>query len=456
MNHGLTLFKPGESKLGFAMRLLLVNQHSWKRASLVFEERVRHLDWSNLSFDLENGKETPKTLSALQGIHAQFLKYKPELQVINLPLNISYKASQPVRQCSVCAKVGHHSVLFELPWVKKCPVHDEVLSSLCPVCKCEWPSISKLATCSCEYCGLRISLNKLIVYGAFDASLFNQKVPDMVRFFQTKVELLQPRRKFFLNQQAIREDFNSLGNAFPSLLGHINLEDSNSKNRLKSLGVNFDECKEKSFKLVPMEDGNDAKLNLKLMEKCRQRVFLIAKKVITKKLKNNQCSCKTNKEFQGSVCSYCETLRQLELGFNCSVSSREDRLLLSYAPPLTQNIEIPDPGIVVKVYDLENHCFFEVPEEVQALIYSVELWQAIVRMFSHILYYLEAPVGAENLRQKSHLELSNYLRHTNHHFTPFFFLRNKQSCSVIFPKAFVRRNLKYSKILIEKFTECNI
>jgi len=79
----------------------------------------------------------------------------------------SERAIEITRNCETCSKSGYHSMLFEVPWIKTCPLHGCKLIDKCPMCDQRWPSWSKLKTKRCSCCGSALSFGQLKDFGAF-------------------------------------------------------------------------------------------------------------------------------------------------------------------------------------------------------------------------------------------------------------------------------------------------
>jgi len=63
----------------------------------------------------------------------------------------------PVSLCPMCQRAGFHSALFDLSWVRQCPIHEQTLLDYCPDCKESLPPLSVLPHRKCTTCA----------YGAF-------------------------------------------------------------------------------------------------------------------------------------------------------------------------------------------------------------------------------------------------------------------------------------------------
>ena len=71
--------------------------------------------------------------------------------------------SLPIRNCPKCAFAIYHSALFNLPWIKECPVHNLALMDKCPTCERDWPSLKTLKENNnhCPMCGTHVSIESI-------------------------------------------------------------------------------------------------------------------------------------------------------------------------------------------------------------------------------------------------------------------------------------------------------
>lgn len=57
------------------------------------------------------------------------------------------------RQCPECSKELFHSSLFEVPWLKHCPIHHCPLLERCPDCQRPWLGLALKIARKCKTCG---------------------------------------------------------------------------------------------------------------------------------------------------------------------------------------------------------------------------------------------------------------------------------------------------------------
>jgi len=87
--------------------------------------------------------------------------------------NLSFKKLKgyyPKKHCPVCAEIYFHSNVFDMPWVKTCPIHNVELSRYCPKCDMNWPTAAKLRHLNCSTCGTNAASREI-----FDAAFLSRK-----------------------------------------------------------------------------------------------------------------------------------------------------------------------------------------------------------------------------------------------------------------------------------------
>ena len=449
MNHGLALYKPGESHLGTAIRLWIVNRHSWTRGSSSIDDRIRGdiVILDSLYAPLNIGHS--HSLHSLKCAHAKLLGYDLPVKMPRWPvaLNRRYR-----KQCLSCAKLGHHSILFDLPWVRNCPIHEEPLSKQCPMCNKSWPSISELSTRSCDLCGAQLSLEGLLDEDAFNTDVYSKKIPELLAFFCNNIQMYQPSRSYFASFPAAREDSVSLVNALPSLLSCYS-KNRSIRHTLERSGVEISRCHKKTFIPVLINDIKNLKPDIELMNRCRKRIFNLSLRVLLRIANHKIGSCPRDALYSHFTCPDCEAWRTIKEGFRKTLSTRDDRILIRYSPPYTRVISVPDPGLVTSIYNAETASHYKVPRNIQAIIYCTDLWQCVFRMFSQIEYFLSAGPASGAARPHLLRPQANYLDHCKHHFTPYYFVKRDEDCQLVFPIEFSSKQLHGSRAQLERFTE---
>ena len=59
----------------------------------------------------------------------------------------------PIKHCPECSKLGYHHLIYDLPWLRTCPLHHIELLKHCPECSQQWPTSLQLLSRKCATCG---------------------------------------------------------------------------------------------------------------------------------------------------------------------------------------------------------------------------------------------------------------------------------------------------------------
>lgn len=118
------------------------------------------------------------------------------------------------KECLACRKEMFHSNIFNLPWLKLCPIHSAPLTDICPTCKEKWPSIKEMHSRKCSGCGvvgtaqIKISSNN-----------FNEKEISNIRFIINvcKQHLSQDIHIFGSSGYQMREELSYPQTCFSSI-----------------------------------------------------------------------------------------------------------------------------------------------------------------------------------------------------------------------------------------------
>jgi hypothetical protein len=65
------------------------------------------------------------------------------------------------RQCPECAKRLYHTDIYNIEWLTRCPIHQCMFTSTCPVCGLRWPDEQEMAKSDCPGCS-RVRIKELI------------------------------------------------------------------------------------------------------------------------------------------------------------------------------------------------------------------------------------------------------------------------------------------------------
>jgi|GEM_PF-5357182 len=149
----------------------------------------------------------------------------------------------PHRNCQRCGESFYHSSLFDLPWLRNCPLHpQERLTENCPECGKRWFSNSK--TCSC--CGIHVRFSIILQRRQCAGASWDllKSLKSLVTNFHRKCHLTQENlSRSFLH---VDED----DRIFPSLAAHLFPEYTHV---FAKLGVDIEPCTESTFEEVSRE-----------------------------------------------------------------------------------------------------------------------------------------------------------------------------------------------------------
>ncbi len=155
INTGLLLRRPYESDYAAFRRFLVANQ---------FETQAV------LKAELEAFGERSAVMPGKPWIALKAREWEKKFCEANalpfqLPAPVDHR--YPLRNCPVCAAQCYHTVLYQYPWAKRCPLHRQEIVTSCPSCKQPWPTPSELRKRECPCCSARLSLSHLSANTAF-------------------------------------------------------------------------------------------------------------------------------------------------------------------------------------------------------------------------------------------------------------------------------------------------
>lgn len=101
--------------------------------------------------------------------------------------------------CLECLQTGYHSLLFQMPWVNRCPWHDGPLTSRCPTCAAPlWKSIRPDASPLVCVCGMDFVDDRQLLQEP--AKLINARTRHVGRYLKWARESRSQRDVFGLEQ----------------------------------------------------------------------------------------------------------------------------------------------------------------------------------------------------------------------------------------------------------------
>lgn len=172
---------------------------------------------------------------------------------------IDYVAPHPLtgnselRNCPDCARIGYHSVLYQYPWVRRCPLHDRELVTSCPVCHQSWPVLSHLLASDCPCCSARGV--RLVTRGKSDlAQRIDEQFGPVYRLVERHEKAASPTLS---TPDATIHEFHTHQSVtpwyvgWPSLLAH---NDSDIQRIFERFGIRLARVHERSFPLDPVQN----------------------------------------------------------------------------------------------------------------------------------------------------------------------------------------------------------
>jgi hypothetical protein len=111
------------------------------------------------------------------------------------------------RQCPACSAILYHTDMFNLPWLKICPIHRLELSGTCPECLGKWPDTIDLEQRKCSTCGIP-SLEELSARKR-DATPVNSRFESLVALWKLIAEdIANHSKKSHFNSSPTRPAIN--------------------------------------------------------------------------------------------------------------------------------------------------------------------------------------------------------------------------------------------------------
>lgn len=89
-----------------------------------------------------------------QNLHASAVSTPVTSSVTTTQMVAQAIAALPTKNCPTCALHCYHSTVFNLPWVTRCPIHGEALTTHCPQCLHPWSTERIKQGVRCDYCGI--------------------------------------------------------------------------------------------------------------------------------------------------------------------------------------------------------------------------------------------------------------------------------------------------------------
>lgn len=147
LNTGQFLRRGYESDYGTHRRLLWANRMQWGNTTL-----------RSIKSELQAKGADVSAIDTLQDLAALIHSWEPDAELADQLLLDGYLADKAIRNCPQCARMIYHSRLFQLPWLKYCPLHQCRIVQHCPDCGMPWPKLHECRTRKCATCSLEIPL----------------------------------------------------------------------------------------------------------------------------------------------------------------------------------------------------------------------------------------------------------------------------------------------------------
>lgn len=409
LNSGLLLRKPGESAYAASRRFAMANR-SLTYSELVAEARQR------LFPDNIRGCATFSLIARLarqvESEHCRGLGITPPSYSLNPPDPFSHSPRSMTirRNCPVCAESMFHSPLYELPWLKACPIHHRPLTDACPGCGKGWPAISELWTRSCSVCGIIGSCGEIMNADA------NPTAWDFssLKLVQRSVEYQQlwVDTSLLAGEEYSADPFEICAHVsikprncfFPSVVSDFDWE---FRNFCKTHRIYIEPCirlRFKCSKIAPDTAHYDpTKPVPQWITDCRKKTSMKIAAAVARSAGPSHHLTARNNESRTRHCAYCrafsywcDLIKTLPLrsseSFWWSVTLGRG---LGMMPPTPQPMQVMTIHSLSDRIDAELSCNpritlidYELPLTAQRFFYMLDLWTTFVALFQNIEYRL--------------------------------------------------------------------
>ena len=379
LNTGLLLSRPGESAYARYRQFLIANN------SISFSELTAELKKRLLITEPNIFNRTAPYLFASCATKLED-KYIEENH-LNKPEYHSGLISgyRPKRCCNKCASVGYHCELFDMPWLIKCPIHNENLTEVCNNCNQSWPTASEMISRNCRTCGVKITIKELL-----KATLNNSD--DGYQLIANAQLLVHQGYRQFSSDFSLyyyrnrNDDIRALINHHSAFYLSIVEKSLNKQNILCQLTKTFD-IEKKTYEVTPIPlyprntDSEELlSLRIKTIKKTIAKfesIFNHGDHVIGR--------CNTN-NFPQKVCLHCVTFNiwLRVINYRYDGDYEPSLLALSYEPPV--------PKIYSTIYidaEYSNSNYIKLPLTLSAKIYENDLWTTAMHLYQYMSHMVE-------------------------------------------------------------------
>lgn len=382
MNTGYLCFYAHESAYNRYRRFLVANggrPFSLKELKNICRDRsietdTYHVTRFHFSAFLVN-EIVVRELKTTRAIHVELLE----------PTKKGYR---PSKHCPKCSKIGYHSRLFDLNWLRVCPFHMTDLTDHCVYCGDKWPSIAQLSKTKCTVCGVSGDTDSLIRNGFYDeqklsrafeelhqlSSLLESKTPELKTVTDYRRSMWQREVPPAINNFNIAISGSAL-----KQLNILNLAKANilKRNGVPRLELNVLTIDKDAFNRPPnlWREYDYGELIPFAVNELSRELF---------QLENTKCSCKNKEESCAFCISWSTWLIFLGLSnsldkvvdyVNSSINRQE---IFSYC----RNLGLPRPYLFFTGDCLHLH----VPRDLSEILFIEDLKNLYFHIFSYVYF----------------------------------------------------------------------
>lgn len=401
VNTGVLFRKPGESTYAGVRRFLVAN------STRAYRELVQQARESEKDQPKRSQKETILVRFAhrIETAFCKMHQLPPPMYAVKPPFGVATDSTalRIQRNCPVCVAGLFHSPLYDLPWLKRCPLHGETLTATCPACHHAWPTLNDLWTRQCVVCGIHLSGERFVAAQTRNIDW------DFTRLEQLQACVDYPTRwgqmKLIVGHGAPSDQYDTYEHHqillhdrnLPSIVAAV---DSSHRSILEACGVSLEPCRRYRFrcrgaavKSIPYAPESAPP---HWMRDCQRQVI---KKVAV--AIGRSAGPKHHIDHYGGLfsrpgivhCPYCHAfglwwflitrlpLRGSALG-GAKVPQLMQLLIATSAPPVN-----PEAWLQWKREWLIPLYGYVLPPAAQRLFYTIDLWTSFASMFRSLEYY---------------------------------------------------------------------
>ncbi|HFD31675.1 MAG TPA: hypothetical protein ENJ28_03020 [Gammaproteobacteria bacterium] len=396
LNLGLVLERPYESKYNAYRRFLIANGK--KSLKDIRDELKKKFESSyTRHFSLTQKMSTFQMF--------QLLDHHAKCGTLELDTrHMTNSIPSTIYNCPECARSCFHSNLYQLPWLRLCPIHHQPLTAVCPTCDNLWPKLGEMKTRRCKTCGTKYRWDELKVANTFLQEDLNTKklecINSIIKDYETLtlgtlINLYVPDN--ILNKH---HSIHSGDTALPSVMATIN---PSLVSTFYRFGIKHRRLQHLSFpaRLKPVTqfiDINyhyyDDHLNAERAKDIRKEIENIIKNEINERFRITDLTFPEGFYF-GEKRYLCDITYLPILAFGiwknlvegkgliCSQAFKHHELRV---PCLLETLIFDEKNLFEIQYSRKPHVEYSAPIEIQKIVYKYDLWKT----FIYTLQYLDA------------------------------------------------------------------